>query len=37
MIDIMAGYLIEYGRPKFFIFHLYAEKFVGASLQLCKA
>jgi hypothetical protein len=37
MIDIMARYLIEYGRPKLFVFHQFAEEFVGASLQLCNA
>ncbi len=32
----MARYLIEYGRPKLFVFHLYIEKNAGTSLQLCK-
>jgi hypothetical protein len=32
MTDIMVGYLIEYGRPKFFAFHWSGEEFVGASL-----
>jgi hypothetical protein len=36
-MNIMVGYLTEHGRPKFFVFHWYVEKFVGASLQLCKA
>jgi hypothetical protein len=37
MIDIMVGYLTEYGRPWFFAFHWYAKEFSSASLQLCNA
>jgi hypothetical protein len=33
----MAGYLTKYGTPKLFVFHRFAEKFVGASLQLYNA
>ncbi len=34
MTNLMARYLIEYGIPKLFAFHWFAEKFAGASLQL---
>jgi hypothetical protein len=33
----MARYLIEYGIPRLFAFHLFAKKFASASLQLSNA
>jgi hypothetical protein len=32
MTNIMAGYIIEYGRPKNFAFHWFVEEFASASL-----
>jgi hypothetical protein len=32
MENIMARYLMEYGKSRLFTLHLYAEEFVGASL-----
>jgi hypothetical protein len=37
MIDIIVGYLTQYDKPRFFIFHWFAKEFGGASLQLYKA
>jgi hypothetical protein len=37
MTNIMAGYLIKYGRPRLFAFHESAEEFASASLQFCNA
>jgi hypothetical protein len=37
MTKITVGYLIEYGRPRIFVFHESIKEFVGASLQLYDA
>jgi len=36
MTNIMAKYLIEYGKPKFFTFHWFIKEFASASFQLCN-
>jgi hypothetical protein len=34
MTKRIIRYLIEYGKPKHFAFHWYAEEFVGVKIQL---